>query len=46
LIGFLQTRYGISKNRIYGHNTTPGAQRTACPGKRFPMAQLKSMLAF
>jgi hypothetical protein len=46
LIGFLQTRYGISKSRIYGHNTTPGAQRTACPGKRFPMARLKAMLAF
>jgi hypothetical protein len=46
LIGFLQKRYGIPKSRIYGHNTTPGAQRTACPGKRFPMARLKSMLAF
>jgi hypothetical protein len=46
LIRFLQKRYGIPKSRIYGHNTTPGAQRTACPGKRFPMARLKSMLAF
>lgn len=46
LIDFLQKRYGIPKNRIYGHNTTPGAQTTACPGKRFPMAKLKSMLAF
>jgi hypothetical protein len=46
LIDFLQKRYGISKNRIYGHNTTPGAQITACPGKRFPMAKLKSSLAF
>jgi hypothetical protein len=46
LIDFLQRRYGIPKNRIYGHNTTPGAQKTACPGKRFPMSQLKSTLAF
>jgi hypothetical protein len=46
LIGFLQSRYGISKSRIYGHNTTPGAQKTACPGKKFPMAQLKSSLKF
>ncbi|OHB57659.1 MAG: hypothetical protein A2173_04565 [Planctomycetes bacterium RBG_13_44_8b] len=46
LISFLQTRYGISKSRIYGHNTTPGARKTACPGKKFPMAQLKSSLNF
>ncbi len=46
LIDFLQKRYGISKSRIYGHNTTPGAQKTACPGKKFPMSQLKSTLAF
>jgi len=46
LIDFLQKRYGIPKSRIYGHNTTPGAQKTACPGKKFPMSQLKSTLAF
>jgi len=44
LVGFLQSRYGIPKSRIYGHNTTPGARVTDCPGKRFPMARLKSML--
>jgi len=44
LIRFLQKRYGISKNRIYGHKTTPGARVTDCPGRRFPMARLKSML--
>lgn len=46
LVGFLQKRYGIAKSRIYGHGTTPGARETDCPGKRFPMAKLKSMLAF
>ena len=46
LIRFLQKRYGISKNRIYGHKTTPGARVTDCPGRMFPMGKLKSMLAF
>ncbi len=45
LARFLQQRYGIPDSRIYGHSTTPGARVTDCPGKRFPMAQLKSMLA-
>ena len=44
LIRFLQQRYGISTNRIYGHRSTPGARVTDCPGKMFPMAKLKSML--
>lgn len=45
LVRFLQNRYGIPKSRIYGHNTTPGAgTATDCPGKKFPMAKLKSML--
>ena len=44
LVRFLQHRYEIPKSRIYGHNTTPGAHETDCPGKRFPMAWLKSML--
>ena len=46
LIRFLQKRYGISRSRIYGHGTTPGARITDCPGKKFPMARLKSMLNF
>jgi len=46
LISFLQRRYGIAQSRIYGHNTTPGARATACPGKKFPMVRLKSMLSF
>ena len=45
LISFLQKRYGISKSRIYGHKTTPGARVTDCPGSMFPMGKLKSMLA-
>ncbi|MHC4158827.1 MAG: peptidoglycan recognition protein family protein, partial [Planctomycetota bacterium] len=46
LIRFLQNRYGISKSRIYSHNTTPGASPTDCPGRKFPMAKLKSMPDF
>jgi hypothetical protein len=46
LIRFLHERYGISKSRIYGHNTTPGGRVTDCPGNRFSMAELKSMLDF
>ncbi|UCE99419.1 MAG: N-acetylmuramoyl-L-alanine amidase [Planctomycetota bacterium] len=46
LIRFLQNRYGIPKRRIYGHNSTPGVPPTDCPGKKFPMAKLKSMLDF
>jgi hypothetical protein len=47
LVRFLQNRYRIPKSRIYGHKDTPGAGTvTDCPGKRFPMAELKSMLEF
>jgi N-acetylmuramoyl-L-alanine amidase len=42
---FLQRRYNIPKSRVYGHNTTPGANATECPGKKFPMAWYKSRLA-
>ena len=44
LVHFLQERYGISKNRIYGHKTTPGAHETECPGRNFPIVKLKSAL--
>ncbi len=44
LVRFLQNRYGIAKSRIYGHNNTPGARATDCPGKKFPMTELKSQL--
>ena len=43
LINFLQQRYKISANRIYGHRDTPGARVTDCPGAMFPMTRLKSM---
>ncbi len=46
LLRFLQNRYGIPKSRIFGHNTTPGARVTDCPGRNFPMARLKSTLDF
>lgn len=44
LIRFLQQRYKIPTDRIYGHRNTPGAHVTDCPGKIFPMANLKTML--
>jgi hypothetical protein len=44
LVRFLQKRYGIPRSRVYGHKTTPGARVTACPGRKFPIARLKSML--
>lgn len=46
LVRFLQERYRIPKSRIYNHKTTPGARVTDCPGRRFPMFKLKSMLDF
>ncbi|UCG58147.1 MAG: N-acetylmuramoyl-L-alanine amidase [Phycisphaerales bacterium] len=44
LTRFLQRRYRIPASRIYGHNTTPGARTTDCPGRNFPMARFKSMV--
>jgi hypothetical protein len=46
LVRFLQNRYRIVKSRVYGHKTTPGARVTDCPGQKFPMVSLKSMLDF
>ncbi|MHC4418844.1 MAG: peptidoglycan recognition protein family protein, partial [Planctomycetota bacterium] len=46
LVRFLQDRYRIPKIRIWGHNGTPGARVTNCPGRMFPMAWLKSRLDF
>lgn len=40
LVRFLKKRYGISNSSVYGHNSTPGARVTDCPGKQFPMASL------
>lgn len=45
LVQFLQKRYGISSDRIYGHNTTPGyTGGTECPGRLFPMWKFKQMV--
>ena len=44
LVTFLRKRYKIPTSRVYGHNTTPGARITDCPGKLFPMSQLLSMV--
>jgi len=41
LIHFLQKRYGISDDRVYGHKYTPGLKVTDCPGKRFSMSKLR-----
>lgn len=44
LVRFLQKRYGIANDRVYGHNATPGARVTDCPGTKFSMSRFKSML--
>lgn len=41
LVSFLQKRYGIPKSKIYGHGSFPGGHATDCPGRNFPMWQLK-----
>lgn len=46
LIRFLQRRYSIDQSRVFGHNTTPGARVTDCPGRLFPMSRLKSSLGY
>ena len=45
LIRFLQQRYHVPKNRIYGHGSTPGGHSTECPGRRFPMSWLKANIS-
>ncbi|MCK5565062.1 MAG: N-acetylmuramoyl-L-alanine amidase [Planctomycetes bacterium] len=41
LIRFLQDRYDIANSQIKGHGDV---KATKCPGKKFPMSRLKSML--
>ncbi len=41
LIRFLQHRYDIPNSQIKGHDQV---KATKCPGKKFPMSRLKSML--
>lgn len=44
LVRFLQSRYRISRSRVYGHNSTPGAGATDCPGRNFSIARVRSMI--
>lgn len=44
LVKFLQSRYGISNSRVYGHRNVPGGRKTDCPGRYFPMSEFKSKL--
>jgi len=45
LVRFLQERYKIPTERVYGHCETPGYTRgTVCPGHLFPMATFKRSL--
>jgi N-acetylmuramoyl-L-alanine amidase-like protein len=44
LARFLQDHCGIPGARVYGHGSTPGARVTECPGRRFPMRQLRAAL--
>ncbi len=46
LTNFLQKRYNIPTNQIYGHGGFPNAHITDCPGKRFPMAKFKTLLNY
>ncbi|MHC4645239.1 MAG: peptidoglycan recognition protein family protein [Planctomycetota bacterium] len=43
LVQFLQNRYKIPQSRIYGHQDTPGAHVTGCPGRHFSVWRFKSM---
>jgi hypothetical protein len=45
LVSYLQKRYYIPANDIYGHGSTPGAHATDCPGTNFPMSEFKQMLS-
>ncbi len=44
LVGFLQQRYHIPLNRLYGHNSVPGARFTECPGSHFSFPDLHALL--
>lgn len=45
LVRYLQKRYAIPTEDIYGHGGTPGAHATDCPGRLFPMATFKQRLS-
>ena len=44
LVKFLQDRYRISANKIYGHGDIEGA-RTKCPGRNFSWSTFRQMLS-
>ncbi len=45
LVRYLSERYRISSPQIYGHNSTPGARTTNCPGRHFGLASVHAMLS-
>jgi len=44
LVQFLQARYRIPGAKVYGHQTTPGARSTDCPGDNFSMSDLRALI--
>lgn len=45
LVRYLSGRYRIPAHLIYGHNTTPGAIVTNCPGKNFGLTSIRAILS-
>jgi N-acetyl-anhydromuramyl-L-alanine amidase AmpD len=45
LVRYLQKRYDIPTEDIYGHGSTSGAHATDCPGKLFPTTKFKQQLS-
>jgi hypothetical protein len=45
LVQFLSARYRIPTHQIYGHNSTPGANVTNCPGEHLGLSSVRSMLS-
>lgn len=43
LVGILTREYGISESKVIGHNDV---KATECPGKLFPMSDMRDSLAF
>jgi hypothetical protein len=45
LVRYLSGRYRIPADMIYGHNSTPGALETNCPGSHFGLTWVNAMLS-
>lgn len=45
LVRYLSSRYRIPANRIYGHNSTPGARVTECPGANLQLYRVRTMVS-